>query len=308
MENIKFNKQYKYKELQQLFNIYGKSGEQTIKDISKNYIIKKVKRGTYKIIRELTELEKIENNTYNKNKEYLEPMIYSMLLNTKQNSITMDMHELMESVEIVNKDFHYIKYHLPECSEIINLENKTSLKIFTRESEPMLKRIIRDILYEMQDRQLIKINEIPIIAYKIYDYDTKKWFTRTEELTTDKKIQKLLEIKRNILKNEFNIEKESELSYFNGSHFRDCIAKAYDASYFYYKYNIILNKKGLNLCQESNIMKLKKSFNDYIQQKLRNSKQGDLKILTDKEKDICIKYCIDTSIDYNLRNRKIGAN
>lgn len=301
MENFKFNKQYKYGQLKSIFGIENKSGEQTIKDISKKYVIKKVKRGVYKIVRELTDIEKIEINTYYKNKDYIEPMIYYMLLNTTENSITMDMHEIMEEVEIVNKDFHYIKYHINECSDMIGLDNKATLKLFTKESEPMLKRIIKDVLHEMEDKQLIKVNEIPILAYKILNAETNKWFTKTVEIKEDVDIQKLLETKRIILQNEFGIDKESDLNYYDIGLFRDFIAKEYNASYFYYQYNIILNKKGLAICQDTDILQLKQSFNNYIQDKIRKSKQGDLKVLTKKEKDICIKYCISTEKDFQLR-------
>lgn len=301
---LKYNKAYKYNQLQEIFNIYGKSGEQTIKDISKNYIVKKIKRGVYKIERPLSDIEKIETQTYYKHKDYLEPMVYSMLLNNKSNSITMDMHELMQEVEIVNKDFHYIKYHSKECSELLNQENDTGLNIFTRESEPMLKRIIRDVLYDMDDRQLIKVIEIPVIAYKIYDSEIKDYHIKKQDITKDKDIQKLLEIKRNILKDDFNVEMESDLGYFDRGLFRDYVAKQYGAEYFYYKYHIVLNKKGLTNCEKYDIINLKKSFNSYIQDKLKKSKQGDLKILTKEEKDIYIKYCIDTTTDYKLRYRK----
>lgn len=304
MKNLTFNKQYKYKELQEIFGIADKSGEQTIRDISKFYKIEKVRRGTYVVVRELTPLEKAEMTTYNKNREYLEPMIYSMLLTEKSNSIIMDMHELMEAVEIVNKDFHYIKYHIAECGELLDLDNKTSLSLFTKESEPMLKRIVRDILYDMADKQLIKITEIPVVAYKIYDLDSKRWFTRTEELTEIQQIQKLLEIKRTVLKRDYGLERETELSFYQMSEFRDLVAKEYGASYFYYKYEIVLNKEGLTLCEKGDIKKLKESFNSYIREKMSKSKQGDLKVLTKQEKDICVKYCIDTRTDFKLRERK----
>lgn len=300
--NIDFNKVYKYKDLQNLFNIYNKSGEQTIKEISKFYKIKKIKRGYYKIERPLDIIEQIEQNTYLKQRQYIEPMIYELLFSNNNNSVTMDMHELMEETEIVNKDFNYIKWHIKECSELIN-QDEVGLELFTKESEPMLKRIIRDVLYDMDDRQLIKVTEIPVIAYKIYDYETKTWFTKRQDIIKVQDVQKLLEIKRKIL-NDIGVEKESKLGYHERSNFRDLVAKEYEAEYFYYKYNIVLNKKGLKENLNHNILQLKKSFNLHIQDKLKKSKQGNLKKLTEEEKNIYIKYCIDTSQDFNLRNRK----
>lgn len=301
--NLVFNKCYKYKQLQDIFNIHNKSGEQTIKEISKEYKISKVRRGIYKIERQLTDLEKIEQKNYLKQREYIEPMIYEMLFHNKNNSITMDMHELMEETEIVNKDFNFIKWHTKECAQYIN-QDEIGLEIFTKESEPMLKRVIRDVLYDMNDRQLVNVQEIPVIAYRIYDQDNKKWYIKKQDIVKDNKVQELLEIKRTILK-EMNLTKESDLDYYERSNFRDLIAKSYGAEYFYYKYHIVLNKQGLKENLKYNSIELKHSFNNYIQEKLKKSKQGKLKELTKEEKNIYIKYCIDTSQDYNLRNKLV---
>ena len=132
--------------------------------------------------------------------------------------------------------------------------------------------------------------------------DHYEYFPKTKQELIDN-IQELLEIKRKVL-NELGLQKESEINYANRSHFRDLIAKEYEAEYFYYKYNIVLNKKDLTLNQNCDIIDLKKSFNKYIQEKVGKSKQGGLKTLTQEEKDIYIKYCIDTSQDFKLRERK----
>lgn len=303
--NLEYNKIYSISDLREIFNLpleQGSRAKQQLINISKNYLLTKKGRNQYIIERELTDIEKIDNNRYYKNREYIEPMIYAMLTATKENSVTMDMHELMAETEIVNKDFNYIKYHTKECSVYMN-QTEYGLSIFTTESEPMLKRIIRDILYDMQDRQLIKVNEIPVVAFKIYDSDTKCWYTRRKEIKGTKDTQKLLEIKRKVL-NELGLEKESDITYSNRSNFRDLIAKEYEAEYFYYKYNIVLNKKYLTLSADCDIINLKKSFNKYIQEKVGKSKQGNLKLLSKEEKDVYIEYCIDTSKDYKLRERK----
>lgn len=303
--DLEYNKVYSISDLREIFDLpleQGSRAKQQLIEIEKKYLLIKKGRNQYVIERELTDIEKIDNNRYYKNKEYIEPMIYAMLASSNENSITMDMHELMAETEIVNKDFNYIKYHTKECSVYMN-QTEYGLSIFTTESEPMLKRIIRDILYDMEDRQLIKVNEIPVIAFKIYDTDAKCWYTRRKEIRSARDIQKLLEIKRKVL-SELGLEKESDITYANRSHFRDLIAKEYDAEYFYYKYNIVLNKKDLTLNPNCDIINLKKSFNKYIQEKVGKSKQGNLKLLSKEEKDVYIEYCIDTSKDYKLRERK----
>lgn len=273
-----------------------------IRDIEREYELQKVKRGYYKIIRELTPEEKISELTYDKNRAFVEPILYEMLMSSKGHSITKDMHELMEETEIVNKDFNYIKWHTKECSEIIQ-QSETGLQIFTKESEPLLKRIIRDILYDMQDRQLVQVTEVPVVAYKIYNLYNKKWFTKRHDITTDSEVQTLLKIKRKVL-DSLGVEKESDLKFYDRGYFRDLIAKEYDASYFYYKYHIVINQQGLTNYENYDIIQLKHKFNQHIQTKMKKSKYGDLKGLSAEEKEIYVKYCIDTKQDYNLRGRR----
>lgn len=305
-EEIKLGKKYTLSDLRRIFNIGSeKNGSDVIKHLSKFYQITKIRRGVYTLDRELSQIEKIESQTYHKNREYIEPMIYSMLINKKSNSVTMDMHQLMKEVEIVNQDFHFIKYHTKECSEIMAQDNDLGLNIFIKESEPMLKHIIKDVLLEMEDKQLIQLNKIPILAYRIYDTDLGHIVVKKRSIIKDKDIQELLETKRRILNEHFKTDKESDIGYFNQTEFKDLIAKEYEADYFYYKYNIILNKKGLSECTDYGMDELKKSFNYYIQDKIRKSKQGDLKALDKAEKNIYIKYCIDTNTDYKLRNKKL---
>lgn len=307
-KKIVFNKKYSLKQLREIFNMEQTGGskiQQQLKEIEKKYKLTKVKRGIYMIERELTDDEKIENQNYNKNRTYIEPMIYELLGNLKKNFIIMDMHELMEEIEIVNKDFNYIKWHTKNVAKAIN-QNEDTLKIFTKESEPMLKKIIRDVLYDMADACLIDIEEIPVLAYKIYDIDNQYYYTKTKVITSNKDKQELLNIKNKVL-HMVKLSKESELNYYQRGYFRDLIAKEYDASYFYYRYKLILNTNGIKKELEQpkyDINKLKKKFNAHIQDKLSKSKQGKMKVLTKEERKVYIKYCIDTNQDFNLRKIK----
>ena len=85
-------------------------------------------------------------------------MLYTILSQPNKDVIRMDMHELMEFLGIVNKDYHYAKYHPKECIEQIDKGTVAGLTIFSRESEPLLKRIIVDVLKDMQRKCLIKVN------------------------------------------------------------------------------------------------------------------------------------------------------
>ena len=215
----------------------------------------------------------------------------------------MDMHELMEFLGIVNKDYHYAKYHPKECIEQIDKGTVAGLTIFSRESEPLLKRIIVDVLKDMQRKCLIKVNMIPMFAKKYINNEDGKLYTKVWEANKITEIPKLLEAKRLVLK-EFNIEYWDDLQYNQFGRAKDIIAEQLGIDYFYYEYELILNKQGLNELITENYTELKKALNKHIQSKTKMSKQGNLKFLTDNEKSVYIEHFINTEKDYRLRDKK----
>lgn len=230
-------------------------------------------------------------------------MLYTILSQPNKDVIRMDMHELMEFLGIVNKDYHYAKYHPKECIEQIDKGTVAGLTIFSRESEPLLKRIIVDVLKDMQRKCLIKVNMIPMFAKKYINNEDGKLYTKVWEANKITEIPKLLEAKRSVLK-EFNIEYWDDLQYNQFGRAKDIIAEQLGIDYFYYEYELILNKQGLNELITENYTELKKALNKHIQSKTKMSKQGNLKFLTDNEKSVYIEHFINTEKDYRLRDKK----
>lgn len=311
MNEFEYEKRYKYDQLCDIFDLEHKrgSGQQTqINQISKKYDIEKTSKNYYIIHKEYSNIEIAENNKYHKYKNYIEPMLYTILSQPKNNVIRMDMHELMEFLGIVNKDYHYAKYHAKECEQLIKGGNINSLEIFSRESEPMLKRIVIDVLKEMQEKCLVEVNMIPMFAKKYRDNDNGKIYTKIWEANKKDEIPKLLEAKR-IALNNFNIKYWNELQYFQFGEAKDIVANELQIDYFYYEYEIILNKTGLKELITENYSDLKKSLNSYIQEKTKRSRRGDLKILSSNEKDTYVNYLINIDKDYKLRlSNKGGIN
>ena len=194
----------------------------------------------------------------------------------------------MEFLGIVNKDYHYAKYHPKECIEQIDKGTVAGLTIFSRESEPLLKRIIVDVLKDMQRKCLIKVNMIPMFAKKYINNEDGKLYTKVWEANKITEIPRLLEAKRLVLK-EFNIEYWDDLQYNQFGRAKDIIAEQLGIDYFYYEYELILNKQGLNELITENYTELKKALNKHIQSKTKMSKQGNLKFLTDNEKSVYIE-------------------
>lgn len=113
----------------------------------------------------------------------------------------------------------------------------------------------------------------------------------------------MLEAKREVLK-EFKIDYWEDLQYSQFGKAKDIIANKLEIDYFYYEYEIILNKEGLKEFITEDYSTLKKVLNKKIQEKTKASKQGNLKFLTDGEKDVYVEYFISTETDYKLREKK----
>lgn len=302
---LEFDKKYKYQQLCSIFQLEVKRGSAQRTQISKlkeKYDIEK-DNGFYIIHREYSQEEQLDNIKYHKYKKLIEPMLYTILSQPNKDVIRMDMHELMEFLGIVNKDYHYAKYHPKECIEQIDKGTVAGLTIFSRESEPLLKRIIVDVLKDMQKKCLIKVNMIPMFAKKYINNEDGKLYTKVWEANKITEIPKLLEAKRSVLK-EFNIEYWDDLQYNQFGRAKDIIAEQLGIDYFYYEYELILNKQGLNELITENYTELKKALNKHIQSKTKMSKQGNLKFLTDNEKSVYIEHFINTEKDYRLRDKK----
>jgi uncharacterized protein YaaW (UPF0174 family) len=305
---IKFNKKYKYKDLCRALDLPPQRGSKLttqIKSISQNYEI--VKNGKYYIIlKQYTPLEKAEVNRYNKNKNYLEPMLYTLLHESPSNVVRFDMKEMLQVLALVNKDYHFAKWHLEETDQLIT-QGDNGLEEFINSTEPMYKEIIKDVLKDMESRRLIQIVEIPMYARKYRGKNNKVYTSITE---ADNNIGKpaFLEAQRLAMKH-FGYEHWEDMSNLNWYQWHeakqiieDYLKQELNVAYFYYEYEIILNKKGLNEMVTNNFNDLRKSFNKYIQEKTLNSKRQNLKYITQDHKDNYIKALIDIDTDYHIRD------
>lgn len=309
MKKLKYNTKYTYAQLCEVLNLTPCSGskQQTqLKQIEDNYKLLRPKRNQYIIQNELNAIQKAEMQTYHKTKNYIEPLLFNILSEKKDNIIIADMHQIMVMLKMVNKNYHYAKWHTKKCDNYITGQDKSGLSIFSKETEPMLKNIIKKIFNDMEDRKLIFMNKIPMFAIKYKDAQTGKIITKCWEADKDIEIPKLLEAERQSLK-RLGYQKESDIGYYDITEYKDIIAEILGISYFYYKYEIILNHIGLKEYINSDYKELGKSFNKYIQNKIKQSKQGKLKLLTDEEKMLYTWYCIDIEQTVNLKTDLIDV-
>ena len=301
---MQFNKPLKYKELCTEFGEQPKRGgymKVQLNSFRQKYEIEKIDN-RYIIKKEYTEIEQIESMKYLKKKSYIEPMIYTLLTTSKTNVLRVDMRTLMLILKVVNQDYYYAKYHTEEVDTKLMGIDTNGLKTFMSETEPMYKRIIKDVLRDMCDQQLIQVNQIPMFA-KRYKGENNKLYTKTYEANKDVDIPKYLEARRNVLK-KFNLIQWSELSYSQQLEAKKLVAKELGIDYFYQDYEIILNKVGLNELYMENLSELQDSFNKYIQAKTLNSRTKGMRLLTKDETKIYVDALVNINNDMKLRERK----
>jgi hypothetical protein len=180
------------------------------------------------------------------------------------------------------------------------------LNLFIQDSDPMLRRIIKSVLKEMESECLIHINEIPMFAKK-YKGKDNKWYTVTYEINKEEEYPVFLEAKRQMLK-KYNVKKITELDFFQQSeakhYIEDILKEKLGVEYFYYSYEIILNKVGIQDVIISQFDEYRIAFNEYIQNKVLTSERKHIKMLSDSDKKAYVGALIDINTKINVKNEE----
>ena len=306
---LEYNKKYKYKDLCKSLGLEILSDgykKNQIEQLKKEYQMV-IRNGWYIVKRKYEDYEMIENNAYFKNKSYLEPILYTLLSQADSNVLQFDMKELLQITAVVNQDYHFAKWHIEEVDAELTNDN-SGLKIFIEETEPMYKRIIKDVLKDMESRQLIQIEEIPMYG-KIYRDDKGNRYTQIIEADDSVGKPTFLEAKRQAMQH-FNIEHWEDmrtLNYYEWHEAKkiieDYLKEKLGVSYFYYEYKLILNKVGIEEMVTNNFNEMRQSFNNYIKSKTLSSKNKNLKLISDDNRLIYTNALLDINTDLHLRNK-----
>lgn len=311
MINIEFGKEYKYKELCHQFGEYPERGSKLNTQLTRfrnNYDIEKTVSNTYLIKKQYSDIEIIEHQKYHKEKSYIETILYTLLTNIQSNVVRTDMKGLLQVLSIVNKDFHFAKWHSELVEDNLFSENddKGDLPLFVDEVEKISKRVVKEVLNDMQSRALISIEYIPMFAKQI-TIDNNKFYTVTEEASDKVGKPAFLEARRVAMK-YFGFEHWEDmmtLTYFQWKEAKNIMTrylhKELGIQYFYYEYKIILNKVGLQEIITNNFEPMKHSFNKYMQEKLMNSNTMGFRQMVEGHKEKYIDALVNTENDLNLR-------
>lgn len=302
---LEYGKEYKYRELCKALDVEPKRGgylRSHIEQLSRKYEITKTVDNTYVVERKYDPIEQLEYIKLGKHRAYIESMLYALLASSPSNVIRCDMKDLLQILALVNKDYHFAKWHINEVEEVLLNERSGDLKSFIETTEQMYKSIIKRVLNDMECNKLIKVNQILMFARQ-YVVEGGRLYTKVSEADKETEIPIFLELERQASMNF--ITYGSGLSYGQRIAVKKSVEKQLkkrlDVDYYYYSYEIILNKKGLNEVISHNYSELRSSFNQYIQLKTKESKTKNLLLMDNHNKDVYISSLIDINTDLGLR-------
>ena len=283
---VKFDKNHKSRQL---------------KSLSLSYDIVELGKDNYELNGEYDLLEKInlKENDYGKNKLYLEPIIYTILLNNKDNMIRMSMPALLELFTMVNKDFKIAKYKSDKFAEKMFGHEIMFFKVetFTEEVSDMFRNIVKRIFKDMQDQQLIEVNEIRMYATR-YRGANGKTYTSTHKMSKDV-IEDVMERRRVYMK-DINKTKWSQLHYIQKVSIDKKIACDLGWFFMYKDYQIVLNKHGIEeMIIENNLSEFYENFGEYLCRKIMTSTRRSMLLLTTDDLSLCIETFIKSKRSYN---------
>lgn len=312
MRTIK-DKTYNYKELCELMDENFKKSNERTRQFERwrlEYGIDKLQGTNRYTVRSLSLSEKQNVAKRFSYQQYLEPMLYKLLVNSKHGSeysIDYSMIDLMYDLYLVNGNYKDAKYKANQ-SLLCDYFNwgETELNSYTFETYKMFKKIIKDIFKSMQDRSIITITEIYTKVNKLQINNIEK-ITTTK--MTDSEVSTMLKYRRQITLEKYNCDKYEFLSYFKRQKVDELVSGKMKISWFYTNYHIILNKCGAKEIIKNNNYEftyLGTLINNKTQEKVNRSVQGDLRTMVRADKismtDILINKNTNEQMCKNIIN------
>ena len=309
-----FNIELKYRELCDVFGLEVKQGgsiKKQVERLQKDYEV--IKKGSYYIIiKRLSKQDKLNQQYYNNIKAYVEMLMCTLfVLSTKEKVLEFDMKTLMQVLKLVNKDYNETKYG--NCKFYANIlldiddDDENNITAFFNETELMLQRIIKDALDCLKSASIIDVTEIPTFGKRVYDPKTHKVIKVIKHyMRKPDEIDALLQCERETFL-EMGYENKQDLydkGYSTRMTYRHNVAKNLNHDYYYTTYKIIINTKHIYdfmIEDEEEKKYIESVFNQLIKQKIIESKQGYLKLVSYDYKQTYIDAFIDINKDKGLR-------
>lgn len=284
----------KLKELCELNNIeYNtKNPKLSRAKLEQLYVLEQTSKQNYNIIRELTDEEKRDLTTRVKMRDTIKDMICTSLSLVNGNTLCGSIKEYYELFALVNSNFKWFTYKdnsnkKKEYLDIHNIDasNDIIYSDFAIEVDNMFRRIVKETFEELQKELLIYVNKHLVFVYRKNGYKLSK-------VADNDDIEEWLKVCKGILL-EYGYDNYDDIPYYDKINIKNKISKELNIEYFYYEYELILNREHIkNNSTKCNNAELKQRVNKMSINKLSKSKQGIL-----KEYDIeMLNDCINTLI------------
>lgn len=289
-----YNKICTIKELCQMTGIkYDKyHSKRSLAEIERIFEVEQITDRKYRLVKELSEDEKIDRWKVTEYKKLFQDVVYTVLSCSEDNSILQSDDEYMLIFHMVNKNFKMFtqNYLNNKRTKFLSDHGKdvyfeSDAMYFANEVRTMLKGVLRTTFDKMKSENLIYIKEHIVFGiYKSFIDEKGNTITYSEpRFATNEEIELLMETETRVLQeNKLDDQYESlkEITdYKLKCYLRNQIAFKLGIVYYRTDKELILNRYGLNykVERDATLSELKRHLNKGTINKVLNSTQGKLK-------------------------------
>ena len=311
MNNIyDYNKICTIKELCQMTGIdYDKyHSKRSLAEIERKFEVEQITDRKYRLVKELSEDEKIDKWKVTEYKKLFQDVVYTVLSCSEDNSILQSDDEYMLIFHMVNKNFKMFtqNYLNNKRTKFLSDHNKdvyfeADAMYFANEVRKMLKDVLRTTFNKMKDENLIYVKEHIVFGiYKSFTDEKGNTIQYSEpRFATNEEIELLMETETKVLQENKLDDKYESLKditdYKLKCYLRNQIAFRLGVMYYRVDKELILNRYGLNykVERDENLLELKRHLNKGTINKVLNSTQGKLKEIEKYRRDDLAKLLIE---------------
>ena len=266
--------------------------KRSLAEIERIFEVEQITDRKYRLVKELSEDEKIDRWKVTEYKKLFQDVVYTVLSCSEDNSILQSDDEYMLIFHMVNKNFKMFtqNYLNNKRTKFLSDHDKdvyfeADAMYFANEVRTMLKGVLRTTFDKMKSENLIYIKEHIVFGiYKSFIDEKGNTITYSEpRFATNEEIELLMEAETRVLQeNKLDDQYESlkEITdYKLKCYLRNQIAFKLGIVYYRTDKELILNRYGLNykVERDATLSELKRHLNKGTINKVLNSTQGKLK-------------------------------
>lgn len=308
---IDYNRHYTIKEMCQVlgYKYNSKNPSRSLAEIERSYELEQISKQRYRIVKELSEDEKIDKWKVTEYKKIFKDITHIILSYSKDNRIWKSDDDYMLFFEMVNKNFKMFTQHYSSETRqrFLEVHDKdiyfeVDAMNFSDEVRQILKRILNETFQQMEEENLITIEYHTILGIPKSYTDGKGNFviySEPREATTDEK-ELLMETETKVLQDNgyADLNKIQQVKNYKERLFlRQEVSRRMGILYYTKQKELILNRYGLNYKVEHNetLHELKRKLNKGTANKVLKSTQGKLKEIEYYRREELTKLLITTS-------------